>query len=177
MYDEPIENVYFSWLCSKVDSVDVPTPSTTHWKLLKELHTFEFVWLLPGDDNRAEDGLDLRREFLYQSQFEEDQYWMNTGCSILEMLIAFSRRAEFATNLDAHEWFWIFLVNLGLDEISDASNKNGTKISDILDQFVWRTYNRDGSGGMFPLDNPEQDQRKIELWYQFCSWIIEKDIE
>lgn len=174
--EEPIEESYFNWLCSKIDSVDVPTPSSTHWKLLKELHTFEFVWLLPGDDNRAEDGMDVRREFLMQAHLDEDPYWINLGCSVLEMLIAFSRRAEFLTELDAEEWFWIFMVNLGLDEFSDAKNGGSRKVGDILERFVWRTYQRDGSGGLFPLENPEYDQRKIELWFQLCGWITEKDL-
>jgi hypothetical protein len=170
---EPIEDVYFNWLYSKVASVDIPTPSSTHWKLLKELHSFEFVWLIPGDDNRAEDGLDLRREFITQSRLEEDPYWVNVGCSVLEMLIALARRIEFITDLDAEEWFWIFMTNLGLDELSDASKGIARKVANVLDVFVWRTYQRDGTGGLFPLRNAEHDQRKVELWYEMCAYLVE----
>ena len=176
MNEEPIEDVYFHWLYVKVAAVDIPTPSTTYWKLLKELHSFEFVWLVTGDDNRAEDGLDIRREFLNMSQLDEDPYWINIGCSVLEMLIAFSRKAEFVTDLDAHEWFWIFIENLNLDNLTDATRHISQKTAEVLDKFVWRTYSRNGDGGLFPLNNADHDQRKVEVWYQFCAYLVDREI-
>lgn len=175
--DEPIEEVYFNWLYQKMASVAWPTPSLTYWTLFRDLHSIEFVWLVPGDDNRAEDGLDIRKEFITISHFDQDPPWMNIGCSILEMLIAFSRRAEFQTELSAREWFWIFMANLGLDELNDAIPNISLDIAEIVDRFVWRTYHRDGSGGgLFPLDNAEHDQRKLEVWYQFCEYLVDKEL-
>lgn len=173
--DEPIEELYFKWLYSKVASVDVPTPSLTHWTLLRDLHAIEFVWLVTGDDNRAGDGVDLRSQFLHQSYLPRDPDWLNIGCSVLEMFIGFTRRAEFQTDVDAHEWFWIFMRNLGLDEFNDAQNNVSQKIFDIIDQFLWRTYHEDGEGGLFPLREPQQDQRTVEIWYQFNHWLDEQD--
>lgn len=176
MNDEPIDDVYFNWLYVKVAAVDIPTPSITYWKLLKELHSFEFVWLVSGDDNRAEDGLDVRREFINMSNFEEDPYWSNIGCSVLEMLIAFSRRAEFVSDLDVHEWFWIFIENLGLGDLNDTVNNINQKVAEVLDQLIWRTYSRNGEGGLFPLNNTNHDQRKIELWYQLCEYLVDREL-
>lgn len=175
MTDEPIEEVYFNWLYSKVASVDVPTPSLTYLGLLRELHSIEFVWLVSGDDNRAEDGIDVRKEFLIQSHLEDDPYWMSMGCSVLEMLIAFSRRAEFETDLSVRHWFWIFMGNLGLDDLTDAATGVARKVENTLDPFLWRTYLRDGRGGLFPLRNAEHDQREIEIWYQFCEWLVDQE--
>ena len=62
--EEPIENLYFNWLYTKVSDVKNQTPTTKFDRLLILLHRTEFVWLLSGDDNRAEDGRDLRIEFL-----------------------------------------------------------------------------------------------------------------
>jgi hypothetical protein len=169
--NEPIEDVYFNWLYSKVGFVEVPTPSSSHWKLLRELHSIEFVWLISGDDNRAEDGLDIRREFLIQSFANPDPSWSNLGCSVLEMLIAFSRRAEFETDLSARYWFWVFIANLDLDDLNDAKPGIIRKTQEAIDRFVWRTYNPDGSGGMFPLEHTDNDQTKVEIWYQFCEWL------
>ena len=67
--NEPFEEAYFKWLCAKVDHTNVPTPSLTHWNLLRILHRNEFVWLLTGDDNRAEDGVDLRHAFLLEKGY------------------------------------------------------------------------------------------------------------
>ena len=177
MVDEPIEEVYFNWLYSKVASVAVPTPSTSYWTLLRDLHATEFVWLLSGDDNRAEDGLDIRKEFLIESRLDQEPAWLDIGCSVLEMLIAFSRRASFETDRDPREWFWIFLTNLKLAELNDASTGISQKVSDILDKFIWRTYQKNGLGGMFPLTNPVHDQRKVELWYQFSEYLVDQELD
>lgn len=174
--DEPIEEVYFHWLYYKVASVDVPTPSLTYWNLIRELHSYEFVWLLPGDDNRAEDGLDIRKEFLRQPNIDEDPYWTNFGCSILEMLIALSRRMEFETDIASRTWFWTFLTNLGINKLNDACTITSRRVAAVLDRFVWRTYRRDGHGGIFPLRDPEHDQRKVEIWYQMCEYLVDQGI-
>lgn len=177
--DEPIEEVYFNWLYSKVASVSNPTPSLTYLTLLRDLHSTEFVWLLSGDDNRAEDGLDLRREFHREifAAFGEELPWMHEGCSVLEMLIAFARRASFQTDQPAREWFWIFLENLGLADLNDAYDGDITSVvNDVTYRLIWRQYQRDGQGGMFPLMDPPEDQRKVEIWYQFSEWLVDQDM-
>jgi len=174
--NEPIEDVYFNWLYTKVASVDVPTPSTTYYTLLRDLHSTEFVWLVSGDDNRAEDGLGVRREFFTQMRLDEDIPWMFLGCSVLEMLIAFSRRAEFDTDIPARDWFWTFLRNLHLDDLCDARYRISERVAQVMDQFIWRTYLPNGEGGMFPLRDPPEDQRKVELWYQFCEYVVDNGL-
>jgi hypothetical protein len=46
-------------------------------------------------------------------------------------------------------------------------------VEDILDTCIWRTYQPDGQGGFFPLAWPEEDQTKVELWYQIAAYIDE----
>lgn len=173
--DEPIEEVYFNWLYSKVASVDVPTtPSLSYLKLLRLLHSIEFVWLVSGDDNRAEDGLEIRREFLNQSRMDYDPEWALLGCSVFEMLIAFARRTEWQTDISVRDWFWIFLTHLGLDSFCDAEEGFEGYVTEVIQQFIWRTYDRNGHGGLFPLHDTDNDQRKIEIWYQFCEYLVEQ---
>ena len=177
--DGPIEEVYFNWLYSKVASVEVPTPSLTFFTLFRDLHSVEFVWLVSGDDNRAEDGLELRRTFIRQAQLEQEPAWMNLGCSVLEMLIALAYKAEFQTEIEAKDWFWIFLGNLTLADLHDAVSLEynvSEIVADVLDQFLWRTYDRNGHGGLFPLERPKQDQREVEVWYQFHAYLDDQDI-
>lgn len=173
---EPIEETYFNWLYAKVAQVAVPTPSTRFYTLMRDLHTTQFIWLVSGDDNRVEDGLEIRKEFLTQMQLDQDPSWLSIPCSVLEMLIAFSRRAAFDTEKSAREWFWIFLDNLGISGLSDATTNVTQIVYDVMDTFVYRTYEYNGHGGLFPLQESDQDQRKVELWYQFCDWLIENDI-
>jgi hypothetical protein len=174
MVYEPIEETYFNWLYSKVARVDNPTPSLTYYTLLRDFHSYEFVWNVIGDDNRAEDGLDVRREFLAQVSHEDsDVPWMHPGCSVLEMLIALSRKCAFQTEIDYREWFWIFLDNLGVGQLSDAHKHISRNTAEALDRLVWRTYEPNGLGGLFPLRHPAHDQRKVEIWYQFCEYLID----
>lgn len=170
----PLEELYFEWLVAKVQYVIQPTPSLTYWKLLKELHCTEFVWVLSGDDNRLQDGLELRVEFLLDADIPDDPLWRSFGCSVLEMMIAFARRAEFQTEIRAYEWFWEFIENLNLIGHDDA-NIDTAIVQVILETFIWRTYDRAGNGSMFPLQRITTNQRNTEIWYQFFEYLVDQD--
>ena len=175
--DEPIEELYFNWLYDKVASIDVPsTPSLTYLTLLRELHATEFVWLVSHDSNRAEDGIEVRKEFIRESYLDEDPAWNSVPCSVLEMLIAFSYRAAFETEISSRDWFWKFLENLGIDDLSDNVLGVSQLVDEALDEFIWRTYEANGDGGLFPLSEPEHHQRQVEVWYQFCEWLVDHDV-
>lgn len=176
--DEPIEEVYFNWLYHQVFGRKTRTPSTGYQSLFFVLHSTEYIWQMSGDDNRAEDGKDLRVEFIRQAPAFDEDPWDGVTCSILEMLIAFSRQTAFQTGKDPREWFWIFLENLELAHINDASyEENAHLIGPRLDTFIWRTYDPDGHGGLFPLRYSQNDQRDVEVWYQFCEYVVDQDIE
>ena len=169
----PLDEPYFTWLSAKVVLGD--RMSQSYLKLLRQLYETEFVWFMIGDDNRARDGLDLRHEFLRESRLDNDPVWFEVGCSVLEMLIGLSRRAEFQTDLVAQEWFWVFIRNLNLADYHDENAYNyDHDVSEILYDFVWRTYEYDGTGGLFPMKNPPEDQREVEIWYQFSEYLVEQ---
>lgn len=169
--NEPLEDAYFNWLCVKVLRVDHPTPSLTYWNLFRKLHSTEYVWLISGDDNRAEDGVELRTEFKSETRYPFNEEWERLGCSVLEMLIAFSRKAEFNAGETPQYWFWQFLNNLGLSDANDASQTPPERIDEILYNFIWRCYDENGVGGLFPMEFATCDQRDVEVWYQFCEYL------
>jgi hypothetical protein len=176
---EPIEDLYLNWLYAKVAYSDAPSsPSVSYNKLLLTLHSIEFVWVVAMDENRAQDGLELRNEFLKQAHIlvPSSDAWYTMPCSVLEMLIAFSRRAAFETEYSAEEWFWMMLSNLGLDDQHDSSAGLVALVTEVVDTLIWRTYDPDGHGGLFPLDEPEQDQRGVEIWHQFCEYLVDKNL-
>jgi len=142
---------------------------------LSLFHNCEFVCLLSFDDNRDEDGLNFLYEFINYNQEEVDQIWLSERCSLLELLVAFSNHAQFQTGISSRDWFWEFISNLGLLQYSDDSF-NFDAASDKLYDFVWRTYHYDGTGGILPIKNPQEDQKTVELWYQLSQYISEKDI-
>lgn len=51
---------YYIWLTQKID---IPN-NKSYTDLFERMHNLEFVWIIPNDDNRIQDGLDLRIEFL-----------------------------------------------------------------------------------------------------------------
>lgn len=177
--DEPLDERYFKWLYGQVASVKLKNPSRTYWSLLKALYTTEFVWLVPNDDNRLEDGRDLRYEFIDEVGVESpDPEWMAFGCSLLEMLIGLSRRLVFEAEGKAgpSEWFWHMIENLGLGGFNDTYFKTERQmkyVEHVLTTVVWRHYGSDGHGGLFPLRKPHEDQRKVELWYQLSCYLSE----
>jgi hypothetical protein len=147
-----------------------------HKKLLKQLYSKEFVWIVPNDDNRCLDGLLVREEFIreYGSQAALES-WRNLGCSTLEMIIGLARRLSFEAEGEPHEWFWILLRNLEIDRYTDSQYnwRIERRVNEILDRLIWRQYEFDGLGGLFPLRNPHDDQRKQEIWYQLGAYVLE----
>ena len=169
-----LEDRYLSWLHGKVVLEYMPSSDESFYELLRVLHATEFIWLVKGDDNRAEYGLEVRRIFSTDTRQDVSADWMSEPCSVLEMLIALADHADFETDTPRHIWFWRFMQNLGLAEMNDASNPDVyADIEPIIHRFVWREYASDGTGGLFPLKGPHADQRQVELWYQFCAYILE----
>lgn len=177
--DEPLDEQYLKWLYHQVASVRLKNPARTYWFLIKQLFRKEYVWLVPNDDNRVEDGRDLRSEFLEECALDLDPEWMEIGCSMLEMLIGLSRRLAFeAEEGDSRDWFWKMLENIDLRKYNDfeisRNHSKDTIIDEVLDQVIWRTYDESGRGGLFPLRSPPEDQRKVELWYQMGHYLLER---
>lgn len=175
--DEPLDEKYLTWLYGQVASVQLEDPTRTYWSLLRQLYTKEFVWFVPNDDNRVEDGRDLRREFITELNLEDvDPLWLELGCSMLEMLLALSHRCAFEAEGGSSDWFWHMIDNLNLGGFHDLylqSSKHERYVDNVLDSIIWRSYRSDGFGGLFPLKNPNEDQREVELWYQLSCYLLE----
>jgi hypothetical protein len=173
--DEPFDERYLVWLYSQVAPLRLKNPARTHWALLRQLYKKEFVWLVPNDDNRVEDGKSLRREFLNDYEVDVDQEWLTMGCSMLEMLIALSRRLSFEADGEPRAWFWHLIQTLDLEQYNDKHyNDDAEKVIDeTLDRVIWRRYEPNGQGGLFPIRNPPEDQREVEIWYQLSAYLAE----
>jgi hypothetical protein len=169
---EPIENEYFNWLCAKV----LERNARMYHEVLKILFRTEFVWLVPFDQNRAEDGIELRQDFQNETGTRQDPLWENQPCSVFEVFLAFAYRASFQTDIPARTWFWMFMENLHLDQFRQVSDADRPIIEDILNTFIWRTYDSHGYGGLFPMAHTEHDQRKREIWWQFCEYVEDQGL-
>lgn len=177
--DKPLDELYFHWLYSQVGDPETKNPSRSYWRMLKQLYTKEFVWIIPNDDNRIEDGKDLRFEFIDQSGLADvDLNWVQLGCSMFELLVGLSRRLAFEAEGEPRDWFWHLIRNLGLQDYNDRSRYNEQLVDVVLDNVIWRNYSEDGHGGLFPLKcslSPIPDQREVELWYQLSAYVLDLD--
>lgn len=174
MTSEPLDETYLKWLYSQVAEQD---STVTYWKLFKQLYTTEFVWLVPNDDNRLEDGKALRLEFIRHEGIDYDDVdpdWITIGCSVLELMVGLARRLEFEADGKPHYWFWRLVYNIGLLPYHDGVRRYPRqRIQDTLDMIIFRQYDRHGNGGFFPLRGPCADQRNVEIWYQLSAYVLE----
>ncbi len=163
-----IEKEYFEWLVRKVSGDEQSID------FLYELHLYEFIPILDMDINRLDDGLYLRREFGLDYGYEGFSM-SDRPCSFLEFMVGLaSRMNELTQEIEEppkiDRWFWELIVNLELPE--DHRNWR-IELPNIIDRVINREYNFDGSGGLFPLEDPETDQRELEIWYQMNQYLAE----
>lgn len=174
--DGDIRSQYFEWLCGLVRADE---PDHSYFILMDKLHQKEFFSAIPRDENRASYGADLRSEFADGDRAVEMS--LIGPVSVLEVLVALA--ASMADILwspeeedKTPECFWEMISNLGLDQLDDDNYfEAGGRylVPETLDRLLYRSYKRNGSGGLFPVRKNRRDQRKIELWVQMQEYIEE----
>lgn len=172
-----LDEKYFIWLYKQIGDSETRNPARSHWKLALQLYTKEFIWLVPNDDNRKADGIDLRYDFLSDQKIEDpDLEWMSLGCSMLELMVALAHRLSFETGEEPRAWFWEMCENIRIGMRwscdRDYTEQKKEEINESLDKVIWRTYEPTGQGGFFPLTEAREDQRHIELWYQISAYLL-----
>ena len=173
-----LNDEYFEWLCNLVCGKRFSN-QISYRKLLSHLYLTEFRYLIPRDQNRAEDGIDLRYRFALDRHEDQERLVLDSlygPCSVLEMMIALSIRCEenIMDNPDVgnrtSQWFWGMITNLGLGPMYD-SNFDRRYVDDVLERFLDRRYDPDGKGGLFRIRDCDRDLRKVEIWYQLCWYL------
>lgn len=171
-----LRSQYFNWLS---DIVNLPE----YYILLDKLFNTEFVWTIPFDANRADDGIQLRYRFGRIFNIPDPVICGELDtvpCSILEMIVGLAMRAEEQImgdeNIGDRTTMWIksMLGNMGLLEFPD-SNYDDAIVNDIIYIFTNRLYSRTGEGGLFvvPDLDEQKDMRTAEIWYQMCWYMNE----
>lgn len=174
-----LKNEYFEWLYGLVCNGRGPQ-SMSYRRLLMHLHATEFRYIIPRDQNRAGDGINLRYHFALTREHEcstdVTMDILDGPCSVLEMMVALADRCE-QTIMDDEsigdrtgQWFWGMITNLGLGSMVDSRYDRGT-VNDILNRFLNREYEPDGRGGLFRVRDCDRDLRNVEIWYQLCWYL------
>lgn len=178
MTDENMRRKYFEWLCSFVK----PFVLNRSYRFLM-LHLFrtDFYAVIPMDENRASDGIELRYRFGREKRIRMSDIadvLDVKDCSVLEMMVALSLRCEeqIVDEPDVgdrtRKLFWSMINNLGLNRMDDESY-DSFEVEDRLDIFLNREYKPDGTGGLFKLRRTRHDLRNVEIWYQMMWYLSE----
>jgi hypothetical protein len=168
---------YFDWLYEETQLESVAPQSMKI--LCDHMHRISFHATVAYDDNRVADGKSLRLDFLRILRGKPEEADLNDFLypdpTILEVLLALTRRCVNWAGRDQGFWFWLFLENLELSTYSDSvyDFKDTRYIDRKLMKFNNRRYNANGKGGLFPLKAPDNDQRQVELWYQLAAYLTE----
>lgn len=163
---------YIRWL--EVQLRDEDSGGRTYLDLANAMFAKQFAAVVPMDANRMVDGLDLRVEYAHLEGMNPNRMKNLGPCSFLEVLVSLSRKLAFNAGGQAPGWAWQLLCNLELDRMSDPLTPPRFRRAEaIMDSVIRRSYSPDGTGGFFPLNKPDDDMTRIELWYQMHAYISE----
>ena len=157
---------YFHWLLKFIGNGFCRKNS--YFELLKYLFNTEFCWSIPMDENRAADGIELRRRFVMEcDEDEEASYvYLYGPASVLEVLIALSIKMEYIARgsielSKASQWFWGMIKNLGIFDCYDGCFDE-EKVKYLVNElFDWQS-----SVSIFPYKDGE-------LWNQAMRFLTE----
>lgn len=185
MADKPtMAGEYFNWLYDQVYSVrDIDSPNS-YTALCFQMDEIAFNHSVPNDVNRADDAVQFRFEFrenlirhrrIFSFEPWEWDKLIDAPPSVFEVLVALAGRAAFEDGRQASDWFAEFVANLKLGGYTDEAYEESdrSRVRRILVKFNERRYDMYGRGGIFPLREPQEDQRDVELWYQKAAYMIE----
>ena len=160
MIRDEIINSYFNWIYDLVCGERFSS-NISYRKLLMHLHNTEFVYLIPRDKNRAEDGISLRYRYARCQEHDESIDFIRCEETIMDDPKRGDRTGQ---------WFWGMVTNLGLGSMNDI-NYNKFFVENVISRFLNRKYDPDGKGGLFTVRNCDQDLRKVEIFYQLCYFL------
>ena len=167
---------YYKWLISQIK---IGT-TREYFGLFEIMHNTEFVWFIPNDGSRVGDGRHLRNDYFrfeLDGKYEDGDLAID-GVTFLEVLVGLSRRLAWVMSEQGKEpyWAWRLIKNIRLNKMSDPlTDAQIQKIDETLYTVIWRTYDRTGDGGFFPLSRTVKDQTKIDIWYQMQEYSMEID--
>ena len=175
-----IEDDYRNWL---IDLTCNWCSNHGHYRnLMTYLYSRDFVCFYPNDENRAQDGLELRFRFVESpagskyTYHDVYNYMPDARCNMLEMMTALAQRCEDHIMGDpdigdrSGVWFFNMIANMHLAGMTDEFFDILT-VERAVTNVIEHNYARNGDGGLFSVRNPAIDMRTAEIWYQM-NWYL-----
>ena len=168
---------YYDWLMDIIKGPD------RYSRVLKDLWDIEFYSIVPNDDNRAADGVELR---YYFEDYTGEHCDKRGACTVLEMMIGLAMRMEDDFLYDVtygdrtYQWFWDMFYCLGLSEFDDFKY-DYLAVRDIVFDFLDRAIVDEGGRRsvrtLFPAPTGQRsiiEWNDMEIWWQMNKYILEK---
>lgn len=167
---------YFDWLKWQIESF---TEAGSHDLLFHRLHQKGYYALLPDDENRMCDGVELRNE--YGNRADGEELVFDTSSSVFEVMISLAKKMNYIYSpvREDHlvDCFNMMLTNSGLAAFTNEQYfelGGDIEVDRIVDRILNREYPKDGKGNFFYTKwDTDEDQRNISLWYQLNKYIYQ----
>lgn len=139
--------------------------------LISVLAEVEFIPRHPMDENRAQDGIELRSDFEYETgEYLDKDSGLMPSCTFFEMVAALAIRCENQmmrnTSLGDRtaKWFFEFLGNL---DLLGRDERDVKFIVTTCELFM------EGKKDMFPLKKRGIKQANEQIWKQLTAYLNE----
>ncbi len=167
------EDKYVDWMIAQVCDEGYEHFAQRRY-LFDALDREKFYPTCRMDENRAEDGVDLRR--LYLRETGEDAGREGRRCSMLEMLVALSIRCEETIMIDMDvgrrvgRWFFPMLENMA-SPLEEGIFGSPYTVMMACRRLHNHDYGPDGKGGLFYIPGFHGDMRTMEIWNQLMVYL------
>lgn len=162
------DHEYFDWLYTQAFN-------GYKWRsAMTTLHKIRFVWdpYIEHDSNRASDGIQLRRDYLFECGEGRETYDFDLDdVSFFEVYVGLARKMAHLLDKSLPSAM-SYILRIGpFDPGMDAE-----EIVEVARQVMNRDYDYNGVGGLFPLYSANRDQRDVELIYQMNLHVLEYEL-
>lgn len=163
----PREQDYFDWL-RKMVNLDEPANDIMAYTL----YNTAFGSVIDGDENRAEDGIELRDKYVDETH-NYDLQVSHMECNMLEFIIALAARLDYVTynhklGVQIAKWAHVYLDNLRVLYNQDADN-----ISYRIVVLLSGSYDDYGNNGIFSFSKPIKNLSAKPYWDQMNLFVSE----
>lgn len=128
----------------------------------------DFVWYIPEDEDRAIQALRMRDEYCYETSTPSPR---QAPASFLEVFVSITDSLTAMLYQDREKFTKSILLNMGAYSYSD-DGRLPSEIYDealvIAERVMYRTYGRNGSGGLFRI--PGSDILETPITSQMIMW-------
>lgn len=171
-----LDDLYFQWLYKLAFNDD-----NSYHNLAVALNNVPFIYNSDMDENRYEDGINLRYRFGFDLNVPMpiiSEIIDYRDCSMLEMMVALTIRIEeFMTGPNianrTHIWFHDMLCSLHLSEMTDDHAFDQRYFEEHMEIFLNHLYSPNGDGGLFTVNNTNIDMQTQDIWYQCMQYLNE----